>query len=112
MVLRTESGDLRQLLGELEQVWKSTVIEVPFSYAFKDQEVGKMYEEEKRLGNISMLFTIIAILISCLGLFGLVSYVSEQKKKKIGIRKVLGASISSVVKLLTKDFVKLVGLPF
>ncbi len=71
-----------------------------------------MYEEEKRLGSISSYFTLIAILISCLGLFGLVSYVAEQKKKEIGIRKVLGASINSVVQLLTKDFVKLVGIAF
>jgi len=112
MVLRTETTDFKQLLGQLEGVWKSTVADVPFFYAFMDQEIGKMYEEEKRLGNISMLFTIIAILISCLGLFGLVSYIAEQKKKEIGIRKVLGASINSVINLLTKDFIKLVGIAF
>ncbi|WP_373516190.1 ABC transporter permease [Pricia sp.] len=112
MVLRTENTNYEQLLGQLEQIWKSTVTNVPFTYAFMDREVGKMYEEEKRLGNISMVFTIIAILISCLGLFGLISYVAEQKKKEIGIRKVLGASIGSVVRLLTKDFLKLVLVAF
>jgi putative ABC transport system permease protein len=71
-----------------------------------------MYVEEKRLGKMSVIFTMLAIFISCLGLFGLVSYVAEQKKKEIGIRKVLGASISSVVKLLTKDFVILVFIAF
>ncbi len=71
-----------------------------------------MYDEEKLLGKIAMIFTILAILISCLGLFGLVSYLAEQKKKEIGIRKVLGASIHSIVQLLTKDFLKLVGIAF
>jgi len=77
-----------------------------------NKEVEQLYDEEKRLGQISIVFTVLAILISCLGLFGLVSYVAEQKKKEIGIRKVLGASISSVVQLLTKDFLKLVGIAF
>ncbi|RKN77983.1 ABC transporter permease [Ulvibacterium marinum] len=112
MVLRMETANYKDLLGQLEQIWKATIKNVPFTYAFMDQEVDKMYEEEKRLGNISALFTIIAILISYLGLFGLVSYVAEQKKKEIGIRKVLGASINSVVRLLTKDFLKLVGIAF
>ena len=112
MVLRVENTNYEQLLGQLGQIWKSTVTNVPFTYAFMDREVGKMYEEEKRLGNISMVFTIIAILISCLGLFGLISYVAEQKKKEIGIRKVLGASIGSIVRLLTKDFLKLVLVAF
>jgi len=112
MILKTEATNYDQLLGELEKRWKSTVNNVPFSYVFMDREMGKMYEEEKRLGNISTLFTFLAILISCLGLFGLVSYVAEQKKKEIGIRKVLGASINSVVQLLTQDFIKLVGIAF
>ncbi len=112
MVLKTETNNYSQLLQQLEQNWKSTIADVPFTYVFIDKEVEKMYEEEKRLGSISSFFTIIAILISCLGLFGLVSYVAEQKKKEIGIRKVLGASINSVVQLLTKDFIKLVGIAF
>ncbi|MEP6005264.1 MAG: FtsX-like permease family protein, partial [Maribacter dokdonensis] len=85
---------------------------IPFDYRFVDKEVEKLYEEEKRLGFISVGFTILAIFISCLGLFGLISYVAEQKKKEIGVRKVLGASVQSVVKLLTKDFIKLVLIAF
>ena len=99
-------------MDSLEQQWKTTVNNVPFDYRFVDKEVEKMYDEEKRLGQISVIFTILAILISCLGLFGLISFVAEQKKKEIGIRKVLGASINSVVQLLTKDFLKLVGVAF
>jgi ABC-type antimicrobial peptide transport system permease subunit len=77
-----------------------------------DKEVEKLYAEEKRLGKISVVFTSLAILISCLGLFGLVSFVAEQKKKEIGIRKVLGASVHNIIRLLTKDFLKLVGIAF
>jgi putative ABC transport system permease protein len=112
LFLKTQSNNYQQLLSNLEQQWKATVTNVPFDYRFVDKEVEKLYDEEKRLGQISMVFTILAILISCLGLFGLVSFVAEQKKKEIGIRKVLGASIGSVVQLLTKDFVKLVGIAF
>ena len=79
---------------------------------FVDKGVERRYEEEKRIGKIAAFFTILAILISTLGLFGLVSYTAEQKKKEIGIRKVLGASVNSVVQLLTKDFIKLVIMAF
>jgi ABC-type antimicrobial peptide transport system permease subunit len=84
----------------------------PFIYNFVDENVKKWYIEERRLSKISRIFTTLAILISCLGLFGLVSYVAEQKKKEIGIRKVLGASVKTVVKMLTTDFLKLVVIAF
>lgn len=112
LFLKTETKNYGQLLANLEQQWKASVKNVPFDYIFVDKEVEKLYDEEKRLGQISVVFTILAILISCLGLFGLVSFVAEQKKKEIGIRKVLGASVNSVVQLLTKDFIKLVGIAF
>tara|TARA_R110000796_G_scaffold88850_6_gene191974 strand:- start:41334 stop:43760 length:2427 start_codon:yes stop_codon:yes gene_type:complete len=112
LFIRTETNNYSQLLTSLETAWKATVSNVPFDYVFIDKEVEKLYDEEKRLGNISVVFTILAIFISCLGLFGLISYVAEQKKKEIGIRKVLGASVNSVVQLLTKDFIKLVIIAF
>ncbi len=112
LLLRFETSNYSELLANLENVWKANVKDSPFVPAFIDKEVEKLYAEEKRIGQIAGLFTILAIIISCLGLFGLVSYVAEQKKKEIGIRKVLGASINSVVKLLTRDFVKLVGIAF
>lgn len=112
LFLKIETNDYGELLNSLEQQWKTTVNNVPFDYRFVDTEVEKLYDEEKRLGQISIVFTILAILISCLGLFGLVSFIAEQKRKEIGIRKVLGASISSVVQLLTKDFITLVGIAF
>ncbi len=112
LVVQTKTDNYQQLLNSLENTWNNTVKDTPFTYAFVDQEVGKLYEEEIRLGKISAVFTFLAILISCLGLFGLISYVAEQKKKEIGIRKVLGASINSVIKLLTTNFLKLVGIAF
>ncbi|WP_276169086.1 ABC transporter permease [Zobellia alginiliquefaciens] len=112
LFLKTNTTNYNTLLSSLETQWKSVVSNVPFDYRFVDEEVEKLYDEEKRLGLISIAFTILAIFISCLGLFGLISYVTEQKKKEIGIRKVLGASVQSVVQLLTKDFVKLVLIAF
>lgn len=112
LFLKTTTNNYGELLANLEQQWKATVSNVPFDFRFVDKEVEKLYDEEKRLGQISIVFTILAILISCLGLFGLVSFIAEQKRKEIGIRKVLGASINSVVQLLTKDFIKLVVIAF
>ena len=83
---------------------------VPFSYGFLDEEVQKQYEAEIYLSKIINSFTLMAILISSLGLFGLAAFSAEQRNKEIGIRKVLGASVSGIVQLLSKDFVKLVLL--
>ncbi len=112
LFIKANTENYGQLLQGLEQKWKSTLSNIPFDYRFVDKEIEKLYEEEKRLGIISVGFTILAIFISCLGLFGLISYVAEQKKKEIGVRKVLGASVQSVIKLLTKDFIKLVLIAF
>lgn len=112
MLIRLEAGRIEDILTSMQQIWKSTVVSTPFMYSFVDKGVERRYEEEKRIGKIAAFFTILAILIATLGLFGLVSYTAEQKKKEIGIRKVLGASISSVVQLLTKDFIKLVIIAF
>lgn len=112
VILKAETKNYEALLNTLESSWKTINPNTPFVFNFVDKEVEKLYAEEKRLGKISVVFTSLAILISCLGLFGLVSFVAEQKKKEIGIRKVLGASVQSVIKLLTKDFVRLVVIAF
>ena len=112
IILRAETKNLEPILAQLETAWKTVNPDTPFVFNFVDKEVEKLYAEEKRLSKISLVFTSLAILISCLGLFGLVSYVAEQKKKEIGIRKVLGASVENVVRLLTKDFVILVMIAF
>ncbi|MDW5290177.1 ABC transporter permease [Formosa sp. PL04] len=110
--VKFKTDDYKQLVSNLESTWKKNIDAVPFTYVFVDKEVENLYAQEQRLSKICTVFTFLAILISCLGLFGLVSYYAEQKKKEIGIRKVLGASVQTVVKLLTKDFVVLVIIAF
>jgi len=112
VIIKAETDDYETLLNNLERSWKSINPNTPFTFNFIDKEVEKLYAEEKRLGQISVVFTSLAIFISCLGLFALVSFIAEQKKKEIGIRKVLGASVNNVIRLLTTDFIKLVGIAF
>jgi ABC-type antimicrobial peptide transport system permease subunit len=92
----------------IESVFKKHVPGAPFEYKFVDEEYGKKFEAEERIGKLSSVFAVLAILISCLGLFGLASFVAEQRTKEIGVRKVLGASVSNLWKMLSKDFVILV----
>ena len=80
----------------------------PFSYTFMDTDFNKIYTAEQRTGKLFITFAVFAIFIGCLGLFGLVTYAAEQRTKEIGVRKVLGASVSSIVAMLSKDFAKLV----
>jgi putative ABC transport system permease protein len=92
----------------VENKWKQMVGNEPFSYTFMDEDFNRIYEGEQRVGKIALSFSILAILIACLGLFGLVTYAAEQRTKEIGIRKVLGASVGNIVGMLSKNFVKLV----
>ena len=80
----------------------------PFEYTFVDEAFNTRFRNEQLVGKLSQIFAILAILISCLGLLGLAAYTAEQRRKEIGVRKVLGASVSGIVKLLSKDFLKLV----
>ena len=82
----------------------------PFTYEFLDDAFDNMYREEQRIGKIAISFSVLAIFIACLGLFGLATYMPEQRTKEIGVRKVLGASVTGIVALLSKDFLKLVGI--
>lgn len=97
-----------QSLAAIERVYKQNFPDLPFEYQFVDQEYAAKFSSEERIGKLAGVFTTLAILISCLGLFGLASFVAEQRTKEIGIRKVLGASVSDLWGLLSKDFVLLV----
>ncbi|MEP6596841.1 MAG: FtsX-like permease family protein, partial [Ginsengibacter sp.] len=108
ITVAVNSKNYKDLLGKIETVWHKDLPETPFEYAFLDEEVQKQYETEVTLANIINSFTLMAILISCLGLFGLAAFSAEQRNKEIGIRKVLGASVPGIVQLLSKDFLKLV----
>jgi putative ABC transport system permease protein len=83
---------------------------LPFSYSFMDNDFDKLYHAEQQTGQIFITFAVFAILIACLGLFGLVTYAAEQRTKEIGVRKVLGASVRGIVGLLSRDFTMLVGI--
>ena len=108
ITVSVDSKNYPSLLSKIEAIWHKDISGVPFEYAFLDDEVQKQYSAEITLSQIIDLFTVMAIFISCLGLFGLVSFSAEQRKKEIGVRKVLGASVPGIVQLLSKDFLKLV----
>ena len=108
MIAHAGSEHLDQSLATLENTWKKLNPEAPFEYSFLDLDFQKNYEADNRQARLINAFTIIAIIISCLGLFALATFSAEQRTKEIGIRKVLGASVTSVVTLLSKDFLKLV----
>ncbi|RYZ29391.1 MAG: ABC transporter permease [Chitinophagaceae bacterium] len=108
LVARSKGDDIKQSLAGLESTWKKLNPNEPFEYSFLDQDFQRNYEAEDRQASLINYFTIVAIIISCLGLFGLATFTAEQRTKEIGIRKVLGASVYGVVGLLSKDFLKLV----
>jgi len=108
MVVSTDSKNYKSLLGKMEALWRKDIADAPFEYSFLDTEVQKQYETEVILSQIINAFTLMAIVISCLGLFGLAAFSAEQRSKEIGVRKVLGASVTGIVRLLSKDFVQLV----
>ena len=97
-----------QTLDQIEQIWQQVFPDEVFDYQFLDEEVASLYKTETMIVRLMNTFTIVVILIGCLGLYGLVSHVVVQRTKEIGVRKVLGASVSSIVALLSKDFLKLV----
>ncbi|MBD0289461.1 MAG: ABC transporter permease, partial [Flavisolibacter sp.] len=110
LLANSGAGDITQSLAVLESTWKKLNPNEPFEYSFLDLDFQKNYEADSRQARLINYFTIIAIIISCLGLFGLATFSAEQRTKEIGIRKVLGASVTGLVALLSTDFLKLVGI--
>ncbi|MGN6341631.1 MAG: ABC transporter permease [Ginsengibacter sp.] len=110
MIVHAKAGDINNILASVKNSWHNLNPSEPFEYNFLDEDFQKNYDAENRLSAIVGYFTAIAILISCLGLLGLAIFSAEQRTKEIGVRKVLGASVSSIVALLSKDFLKLVAL--
>ena len=106
------NASAKEALSRIEPIFKKFNPGQPFEYQFTDSEYAKKFGDEERIGKLASFFAILAIIISCLGLFGLTSFVAEQRKKEIGIRKVLGASVFSVWNLLSKDFIRLVIIAF
>ena len=108
VAFKVNTADVKNLVNTVEGKWKSMAPGQPFVYHFMDEAFNEMYRVEQRTGQLGFVFAIIAILIACLGLFGLATYMAEQRIKEIGIRKVLGASVLGIVQMLSKDFIKLV----
>ncbi|HET9746478.1 MAG TPA: ABC transporter permease [Chitinophagaceae bacterium] len=108
MIAHAKTDNLEHLLASIGGIWRRLNPNEPFEYNFLDDDFQKNYAADQRLAAIVRNFTVIAILISCLGLFGLATFSAEQRTKEIGVRKVLGASVGNVVGLLSKDFLKLV----
>jgi putative ABC transport system permease protein len=110
--LRINPQDLPATLAHVRKTWSKFFMGYPFEYFFLDEDFAKQYKKEKQLSQIFVTFSGLAIFIACLGLFGLAAFTTVQRTKEIGIRKVLGASVSSIVALLSKDFLKLVLIAF
>jgi putative ABC transport system permease protein len=112
LVAHIKGKNVQTALSSIGGTWAKLNPNEPFEYSFLDDDFQKNYLAEERLAGIIRYFTIVAIFISCLGLFGLTTFSVEQRTKEIGIRKVLGASTAGIVSLLSKDFLKLVLISF
>lgn len=108
--IKVSTENLKPLVASIEKEFKAMAPGQPFSYRFLDESFNEMYKAEMRVGNLALAFSIIAIAIACLGLFGLATFMAQQRVKEIGVRKVLGASVSNIIAMLSADFVKLVTI--
>lgn len=106
------TSDYRGTIRDISTAWSQLFPQFPFEYEFVDQQFDRLYRSEMQIGNLFTAFSILAIFIACLGLFGLASYMVEQRSREVGIRKVLGASVSGILALFSFDFMKLVGIGF
>jgi putative ABC transport system permease protein len=106
--VQINTSNISGLIAQIKDRWKAISPNQQFSYSFIDDEFNQIYNTEQRTGKIAVAFTSLAIIIACLGLFGLAAYAAEQRTKEIGIRKILGANVSVIVAMLSRDFIKLV----
>jgi putative ABC transport system permease protein len=109
LLVKVNTGNLVTTMNQLETTFKN-IIPASFEYTFLDQQLESLYQAEQNLTKIVSVFSVLAIVIACLGLYALAAFMAEQRTKEIGIRKVMGASVSQLVSLLSKDFLVLVGI--
>lgn len=107
-MVRVSPGNLGSAVTAVENVWKKFVPDNPIEYSFLDDSFNELYKEDQQTSFLILVFAVIAVVISAMGLFGLVTFTAGQRIKEIGIRKVLGATVTSITSLLAKDFVQLV----
>jgi putative ABC transport system permease protein len=112
IVASVSTENFEQTVESIETIWKSVINDTPFEYSFLDQNIQKQYDEDRRISKIITSFGLIAMIICSLGLYGLSSYMAETRFKEIGIRKVMGASVSQIVAMMSAEFVKLVFIAF
>ena len=112
VALKMETSETEATIEYLTQLWDELAPGQPFSYSFMNERFDRIYASEQKIGKIFGVFAFLAIFIACLGLFGLASFTAEQKRKEIGIRKVLGASVAHIVNRLSLSFIKLVVVSF
>jgi putative ABC transport system permease protein len=110
LIVKVKTSDVADLLATSKTIWNQLTAEEPFSYDFLDERFKQTYQLEQKIGRVLAIFAGLTILVACLGLFGLATFTAEQRTKEIGIRKVLGASVTNLVALLSRDFLKLVLL--
>lgn len=108
MAFRIRPEKASEVIASIEKQWESMSTGLPFNYRFLDDSFNKMYAAEQRVGRVALTFASLAVIIACLGLFGLATYMAEQRTKEIGVRKVLGASVRHIIVMLSHDFLKLV----
>lgn len=109
ILVRISAQNMSAALGNIEKTWNKVLPNVPFEYNFPDEEIKALYQSEERMGDVLKYFTILAVFIACLGLFGLASFAAEQKTKEVGIRKILGASVSRIIFLMCREFMLLLS---
>jgi putative ABC transport system permease protein len=110
LLVKMNTQNLPETMGQIQDLFKKTMPQSAFEFKFLDEHMDSLYRSEQRTAKVVLVFSFLSILISCLGLFGLAAFASEQRSKEIGIRKVLGASVSGITGLLAKDFMTLVGI--
>jgi len=108
LIASLNSSDFKATTATIENIWKSLINDTPFEFYFLDESIQKQYTEDRKVSQVITVFTIIAMVICCLGLYGLSSYMAERRFKEIGVRKVMGAGIAQIVSMMSKEFLRLV----
>ena len=108
--MRTTPANIQKVITSLQKSFHNVYGDYPFSYGFVNEDLSKLYTTEQRMGSLFNIFSVLSIVISCLGLFGLATFTTQRRIKEIGVRKVLGAGEAGIIVLLSKDFIKLVAV--
>jgi len=110
LTIKLGDDDKTETLDFIKQKWDEFNIDYPFEYFWMDEEFDKLFDTERQTGQILLIFSVLSIFITCLGLLGLISYTTNQRTREIGIRKIMGASVQTVMRLLSREIVNLLGI--